>query len=799
MTVIDPPSLEVCVREPTDDFGTHLACDHEHSSCTRSRGRPVACSLLKPTLGFKLMPFKALIRQYVCRLFAAAIVFCWCVPRCHATDLLFERDVMAVLSKSGCNMGTCHGNLHGKGGLRLSLRGQSPHDDYLALTHQFGGRRINRVVPAESLVLLKAATEVPHQGGQRFKLGSPEYQILLAWIAAGTPGPNSDTAALVRLEVHPRREFIFAPDHSIQLRARAFFSDGTSRDVTRMATYEATNLEASITPEGLVEQPSIGETTIAVRYLSQQVSVRLAFLPPHVEFQSVAPIPRNFIDQHVFRKLSQLQINPSESVSDHVFLRRAYFDLLGVPPTADESQAFVQNQDPNKREHLVDQLLIRPEFADQWALKWSDLLRNEEKLMDKRGVEVFHNWIRECFANSTPLDQFVTQLVASKGSTYDNPPANFYRPLRDPLTRGETAARLFLGVRLQCAKCHNHPFDHWTQDDYYAWAGVFARVDYELIENQRRDKFDKNEFVGEQRVIIKSEGEVRNARTGRDAVPRFLAAADGDVDSSQDRLEQLARWLTHPENDAFAKAQANRIWYHLMGRGLVDPVDDFRVTNPASHPELLDALAREFVQHGFDVRHLIRTIMNSVAYQVSSAGDLPSELAERNYARMAVRRLTAEQLLDAQCRFLQTPSDFNGYARGTRAGQLAGVQRVRLREKTPSDDDRFLTVFGKPARIMACECERSDETTLSQAFLLISGEGLNRRLTSSEYLQRLADSDASHSALIEQLYWSALSRPPTIEEMRGCIVRLADSADRTQVTQDLAWALLNSKEFMFRH
>ena len=742
------------------------------------------------------MPFDRKINlAFLC---AACILGLLTLP-CQASEVRFERDVMAVLSKSGCNLGTCHGNLHGKGDLRLSLRGQDPHSDYFALTHDLAGRRVRRVAPTKSLILLKATAQVPHQGGQRFKIGSPEYQILLNWIESGATGPNFESESLDRIEVSPRREFVFAPATSVQLNVQAHFSDGSRRDVTRMATYEPANLEASVSTDGVVSQSSIGETTIAVRYLSQQHSVQLAFLPPFVESDSTPRLAANFIDEHVLDKLSALQLRQSETVGDSTFLRRAYFDLLGIPPTANEAIAFADDRDSNKRNRWIDRLLGRPEFADQWALKWSDLLRNEEKMLDRRGVQVFHEWIRQCFVDAVPLDEFVKQLVASRGSTYENPPANFYRPLRDPLTRGETAARLFLGVRLQCAKCHNHPFDHWTQDDYYSWAGVFARVDYELVENKRRDKFDKQEFVGEQRVIMKSEGEVRNARTGDDSIPRFLGSTDAEIDTSHDRLQQLAAWLTDPSNEAFAKAQVNRIWYHLMGQGLVDPVDDFRITNPASHPELLEALAMEFIEHDYDVRYLIRTIMNSKTYQVASRGEGASELAERNYGRTAVRRLTAEQILDSQSQFLQTPSDFNGYDRGTRAGQLSGVQRVRLREKSPSDDDRFLTVFGKPARIMACECERSDETTLSQAFLLISGEGLNRRLQASVRLQELSDSDASPSSIVEELYWSALSRPPTLIEMEACILQFTREANRLQVIQDIAWALLNSKEFMFRH
>ena len=716
-----------------------------------------------------------------------------------ADEFVFERDVMAVLSKAGCNLGTCHGNLRGKGGLSLSLRGQDAAGDFLALTHDLAGRRINRNAADESLMLLKPVAGVPHEGGQRFQVGSLEYTILRDWIRAGSPGPTSTSPPVTQLQVTPQHKNVFLPEDSVQLEVIATFDDGTTRDVTRLATYEAENLATRISANGLVEQDEFGETTIAVRFLNEQLAVRLAFLPPSRSDSMALPEPQNYIDRHVFGKLQELQIEAAELVSDAVFIRRAYFDLLGIPPTGQEAQAFANDLHQDKRARLIDELMNRPEFADQWALKWSDLLRNEEKVMDARGVELFHSWIRRSFAEGQPLDEFVRELVAGQGSTYENPPSNYYRPLRDPLSRGETTARLFLGVRLQCAKCHNHPFDHWTQDAYYSWAGVFARVGYEVPENKRQDRLDKNEFVGEQQVIEKMEGEVTNARTGEAATPQFLGGEASAVTPDASRLEQLANWLTSPANKSFSQAQVNRIWFHLLGRGLVEPVDDFRVTNPASHPELLEALADDFVRHRYDVRHLIRRIMMSKTYQLASHGS-NDEFATTNYARTMVRRHSAEQLLDAQCQLLGMPSQFNGYAEGIRAGQLPGVLRVRLREKAPSPDDRFLTVFGKPKRLMSCECERSDETTLTQAFYLLGGESLHGRLANSARLKKLAEPTNGSSEIIRELYWSALSRAPTNEEMNLFRRQLeTQPEEREQIIQDLAWALINSKEFMFRH
>jgi hypothetical protein len=508
----------------------------------------------------------------------------------------------------------------------------------------------------------------------------------------------------------------------------------------------------------------------------------------------------NYIDRLVGAKLERLRMLPSELADDATFVRRAYLDTIGLLPTAAEAREFAADDNPYKRARLIDRLLARPEFADLWALRWSDLLRNEEKVLDPKGVEVFYNWIRESFANGKPLDDFVREILAAKGSTYENPPANFWRAVRDPISRGETTAQVFLGVRLQCAKCHNHPFDRWTQDDYYSWAALFARIDYEIVKNERKDDLDKHEFNGEQIVLFKDEGEVKNARTRKNASPRFLASQSEPLDEGTSRIEAASEWMSEADNAMFARTQANRIWYAIMGRGIVEPVDDFRATNPPSNPELLDALTADFVNHGFDVRHLVRTIMNSRTYQLSSEPNATNASDEFNFARAVVSRLPAEVLLDAQCQVLGAPAEFNGYEDGTRAGEVAGVERVRSREKRAATGDRFLTVFGKPQRLLACECERSNETTLAQALVLVGGAGLNKRLVAEHNrLDELSADCPDHCDLIEELYWSALSRPPTDEELAACSSLLNNTEDRRGALEDIAWALVNAKEFVFRH
>ncbi len=719
----------------------------------------------------------------------------------------FEIDVMAVLSKAGCNAGTCHGNQNGKGGFRLSLRGQKAEFDYRWLVRDSGGRRVDRLTPERSLILRKPAGELAHEGGVRFRRNSLEYRILHEWLADGAPGPGDNTPGLKRIEVTPRAQVVIDPEAEVQLKVTAHFSDGHRRDVTRLAVYETTNLNADADHFGLVARKSFGETTVMVRFLNQQVSVQLAFIPARTDFEWSDPPANNYIDDLTFAKLRTLRVNPSKKCDDHVFVRRVYLDAIGMLPTADEARRFVADTRSNKRAELIDALLERTEFADLWALKWSDILRNEEKVLDPKGVEVFHAWIRDDILQGKPVDQFVRELILGEGSTYKIPPANFWRANRDPLTRGETTARLFLGTRMQCAKCHNHPFGRWTQDDYYSWAALFARLDYKLVDNKRQDKLDKNEFNGEQIVLVKDSGEVTHPETGATAPPKLLGDRILESGSDDDRLKSLAEWLTAPDNDLFAKSQANFIWYHLMGRGLVEPIDDFRVTNPAVNPPLLDALARDFVEHDFDLRHLVRRILNSRVYQLSSEPNETNADDESNFSHAIVRRLPAEVLLDAQSQVLDAPAEFNGYPRGMRAVQIPGVRKVRRRSKPPADGDRFLVTFGKPERQLACECERSNETTLKQAFVFISGAGLNQRLGElGNRLETLVNRCQSDGELITELFWTALSRPPSNDELQAAkrmLTGVSSEAgtrhgERFAAVQDLAWALLNAKEFIFR-
>ncbi len=710
----------------------------------------------------------------------------------------FSIDVMAVLSKAGCNAGTCHGNLNGKGGFKLSLRGQDPWMDYHSLVFASRGRRVAGGAPQQSLILQKATAGIAHRGGARITTDSYEYQVLVDWLRHGAKGPSEAAPQLVGLEVQPAEAIVVEPASELQVRVQATFSDGSRRDVTDRACYELSNLGASVSPAGIVSRNGFCETTLIVRYLQKQLPIPIAFVAARPQFRWSDPPENNEIDRFVFAKLRRLRINPADLSEDTVFVRRAHLDAIGRLPTADEARDFVFDSRPDKRARLIDQLVARNEFADFWALKWADVLRTEEKVLDTKGVETFHAWIRQSIADARPLDRFVRDLVTGTGNTFQQAPANYYRANRDPATRGETTARLFLGTRLQCAKCHNHPFDRWTQDDYYRWANLFSQLDYDLGENKRKDKLDKNEFAGEQVVLVAKKEEVRNPTTGRIASPKFLGGIEPAVEKIENRLPALADWLTSPENELFAKSQTNFVWYHLMGRGLVDPIDDFRLTNPASNPPLLDALADDFVDSGFDLRYLVRKIMNSRTYQLSARPDATNVDDQISYSRAIVRRLPAEVILDMQSDVLDVPASFVGYQQGLRAVQIPGVQKKRLRDESPRLGDRFLKTFGKPQRILACDCERSNETTLKQAFVLI-GEGLNDRLsTPNNRIDRLSHSGMSDSEVIRQLYWTALSRPPTASEESAAMQWMDASSDRNETLQDIAWALLNAKEFLFR-
>ncbi len=719
--------------------------------------------------------------------------------RARAEPVSFRNEVMAVLSRAGCNMGACHGNQNGKNGFKLSLRGEDPAFDLAALTRDTLGRRTDRLLPEQSLVLLKATAAVPHEGGKRFDVGSLEYRLLRDWIAGGLRPDPPGGPVLRRLDVTPREQVLVEPADRVPLRVRAVFSDGSARDVTRLAVFEPSNLTVAVGRDGVARKQDTGEAAVLVRYLDRQATAQLAFVPARPGFAWQDVPENNYIDHHIFAKLRRLRMRPSPLCSDSVFLRRAYLDCIGVLPTADETRRFLADPRSDKRARLIDELLGRPEFADFWALKWSDLLRNEEKVLDRKGVRRFHDWIRQSIAEGKPLNEFARELIAGRGSTYERPAANYYRALRDPQARAEATAQVFLGVRLQCARCHNHPFERWTQNDYHSLAAFFCRVQYRIVENNRRDKLDKHEFAGEQIVWMAREGEVTHPRTGEVLKPHFLGADTPAFGPTDDRLQALADWVARPDNPFFARAQANRVWSHLLGRGIVDPIEDFRDSNPPANGPLLDALAKDFAEHRFDLRHLVRTILCSRTYQLAAIPNDTNRDDEANFSHAIIRPLQAEQLLDAVAQVTGARPHFNGFPAGLRAAQLPGVGADRPRKQPASDAEKFLATFGKPVRSLSCECERSDDTTLAQAFQLITGRLLNGMLSEPDNrIGRLLASGKPLPDVIDELYLTALCRPTAPQERRRAVELVEKAKDRRAALEDLVWGLVNAKEFLLR-
>ena len=715
-----------------------------------------------------------------------------------AEPVSFRNEVMAVLSRGGCNAGACHGNQNGKNGFKLSLRGQDPDFDLAVLTRDALARRTDRFHPEESLILLKATGVVPHEGAKRFAVGSREYDILRRWIAAGCLPDGPGSPVLQRLDVTPREQVLPEPADEVALHVTGTFKDGTSRDVTDLCVFDPSNLVVRVGRDGVVRHQTLGETTILVRYLDRQAVVQLAFIPDRPGFAWTDPPETNYIDHYVDAKLRTLRMLPSGLCTDAVFLRRVYLDVIGLPPTPEESRRFLDDARPDKRARLIDELLARPEFADFWALKWCDLLRVEEKVLDRKGVRLFHDWIRQSIADGKPLNEFAREILAGRGSTYAYPEANYYRALRDPFSRAEATAQVFLGVRLQCAKCHNHPFEHWTQTDYHSLSAFFVRLDYRVIDNNRRDKFDQHEFDGEQVVYESRSGEGVHPRTNETLRPLFPGVETPVFAPDADRLQALADWVAAPDNPFFARAQANRVWRELMGRGIVEPDDDFRASNPPANAPLLDALAKDLTNRSFDLRGLMRTILNSRTYQLSSVPNDMNRDDEANFSHALVRPLQAEQLLDALGQAAGAPEAFPGLEPGLRAVQLPGVKAGR--DKLAGDGEKFLGSFGKPGRSLSCDCERSDDATLNQAFQLLTGPVLNHMLTARDNrIGRLLDSGKSDEEAVENLYFAALCRPPSEKERAGALALLARGKDRRRAMEDVLWGLVNAKEFLLRH
>jgi hypothetical protein len=699
----------------------------------------------------------------------------------------FRNHVESVFSKQGCNGGACHGARAGKNGFRLSLFGYDVQADHSYLTRQARGRRVVLSDPGRSLMLTKPTGVLPHKGGVRIDRDSLEYRALVEWIAAGAPGPQQDDPRMTRLEVLPKysRQKV---DTTQQLVVLAHFSDGHVEDVTHWAKYTSTNTSVAMVDEqGKAKITGRGEGAITIWYLNK---IQLAFLSvPYdndIEPAVFADAPRrNFIDEHVLAKLESLNIPPSPRCDDATFLRRAYLDTLGILPTADEVQRFVSDKSPDKRDRLIDEILAREEFNDYWAYKWSDLLLVSGDRLRPQAVKTYYGWIREQVRQNTPWDELVRRVITASGSTFENGAANFYALHQDPTEMSETASQAFLGLSIGCAKCHNHPLEKWTNDQYYGMANMFARV---------RAKGWGGDFRngdGNRVVFSTTQGELLQPSTGKPQPPRPLDAEPLPFDDTTDRREYLADWLTSPDNPYFTRAIVNRVWANFFGVGLVEAVDDLRATNPASNEELLTAASDYLVEHGYDLKDLMRAILRSEAYQRSSE-PLPGNREEtRFYSRYYPRRMSAEMMLDAISQTTGVPTEFKDFPKGTRALELPDS----------SIESYFLSSFGRPERLITCECERSDEPSMTQVLHIYNGETLNKKLETKENrIGQLLSGGMSNEEVLRQVYLETLARKPTMRETKALLDVLSQAgADRRLLLEDLYWSILSSREFLFNH
>ncbi len=699
----------------------------------------------------------------------------------------FRNHVIPVMTKIGCNQGACHGALAGKNGFKLTLRGYNPDTDYDTLTRQSVGRRVSLADPEASLILLKPTFAIPHGGGKRFAKGSLEYRVIEQWIAAGAPAPGASDPQIRGLEVFPAAA-VLEPNAEQQLVVRARYSDGHAEDVTRWVKYSSTNEgAATVDDNGRVKMTGAGEAAITLWYSSRVQYARLSVpFPNQVTAEAYAQFPRrNFIDDLVVEKLRNLHLAPSKTADDATFLRRAWLDATGVLPSSEEVEDFLADRSPDKRAKLVDRLLERDEYVDYWAYKWSDLLLVSSRRLNSAAMWAFYDWIRESVKENKPWNQFAAEIFLSAGSTRQNGALNYFVLHKDPVEISENATQAFLGQRITCARCHNHPLEKWTQTQYYQMANLFARIGVK-----------GGTSAGENIVFDKKSGDVLHPRLARALPPAPLDGTPIPLDSPQNRRALFARWLTGPENAMFARTIVNRVWANFMGRGLVDPVDDLRATNPASNEELLAALAKDFVDHGYDVKRLIRTIMNSGAYQLSSEANTTNQADNTYYSKHIVRRLAAEVILDAMSQVTGAPTAFAGYPAGTRAMQLPDTQ-VK---------SEFLTSFGRPVRNICDAAERSGDPTVAQALHVINGDTLNKKLSAPEgtiaLFLKLGFSDRR---IVEYMYLSAFSRYPAESEKQELVAAIEKAKAghgpdaHRQALEDMVWAMLTSKEFLFNH
>ena len=692
----------------------------------------------------------------------------------------FRQDVMPVFMKTSCNNGSCHGAARGKDGFRLSLFGFDPEGDHFRLTREIPGRRINLALPAESLLVEKGAGVVPHTGGKRFDVGSEHYSTLLRWLEAGAKNDPGPVPTVVSVELYPKEAVMDGEGETQRLTVRARYSDGTDRDVTSLAYFSSNNENsAEISQAGIVTAHARGEAFIMARFETHTVGSHFIVLPKGLNYEDPGTPEFNYIDTLVHNKLRKLRIVPSELCSDAEFLRRSFIDITGTLPSSEEFEKFVADTDPQKREKVVDQLLNRKEFVDIWVMKWAELLqvRTIDNRVATKPMLSYFNWLKEKIASNTPSNVMVQEILSSRGGSFSSPATNYYQTETETLKVAENAAQVFMGMRIQCAQCHNHPFDRWTMDDYYGFAAFFSQVG-------RKRGEDPRETI----IFNSGGGDVKHPVDGRVMAPKFLGGDTPDV-KGKDRREVLGEWLAPPENPYFAKNLANIVWSHFFGQGIINEVDDVRVSNPPSNAELLDELGHRFTDYNFDFRKLVRDICLSRTYQLSTRANETNDTDTRNFAKADLRRLRAEVLLDCINIVTSTQEKFPGLPVGAHAVHIADGNTSTY----------FLTTFGRAKRESVCSCEVKMEPNLSQALHLINGETSNNKIRQGGLIPQMLRDGKTPTEVITELYMRCFTRKPTDSELTALVELTADQENPQEVLEDIFWSLLNSREFLFNH
>jgi hypothetical protein len=713
----------------------------------------------------------------------------------------FNLDVIPILSKAGCNGGGCHGALAGKAGFRLSLFGYDPGSDYLAITRDARGRRIDLSQPGASLLLTKPTTAVAHKGGKRLELAGDDYKLLAAWIAAGCPGPQSGEKTLVGIAMDPAEAVVKKGDE-VAFQVTARYSDGSTRDVTHWSRFTSTDATvATVTADGQAELIGHGAGAVTAWY-SSQIAVARVVAPFDHEIKAAvfAAAPRaNLIDDHVLQQLAQLRLEPAPACDDATFIRRAFLDTIGRLPTAEEVRDYLADRAPQKRRRLIDLLLARPEFVDYWTYRWSDVFLVTGRKLRPAAVQAYATWIRDRVAENTPWDEMVRRVVTATGSSTDNGATNFFAVHQDPETMAENVSQAFLSLSINCAKCHNHPLEKWTNDQYYAFANLFARV------RAKGWGGDARNGDGKRTVFVTTRGDLLQPRTGKPQPPAPLDGEPLDPAAPDDRRHALAAWLTDPGNPSFTRSIVNRVWANFFGIGLVNPVDDMRASNPASNEPLLAALCDFTVEHGYDLKSLMRLIILSETYRRSSE-PMPTNQADNKwFARTYPKRLMAEVLADAisdvtGVRDSYTEIVLSDGSTQKADGYEAGTRALELPDSAVKN--YFLKTFGRNTREITCECERSNQPSLVQVLHLANGTTVNDKLAAKAgWVTQLLATDPKPEVIVEEAWLRTLSRPPREAEKKQFVELLqeAESAQRRELVEDLYWSLLTSREFLFRH